>query len=230
MIQNKIMQVCHGASRWRLAMLVALVLGGTIAFVVFGAPGIDRVEALIRSFGAAAPAVFVASAAGLTVLVFPKPVLAVAAGLVFGTALGTTLAVIGASAGAAGAYMIGRWLGRSTFAELERGRLALSDQWLGRRGFVAVLYARLVPVVPFAMVNYASGISSIRFRDFFPATVLGIVPSTFAFAALGGSFQDPTSPAVLSALAMTLALAVAPPLLHRFGIRTGVTARREAGS
>ncbi len=203
----------------RLVALLAVVLGGVVAFAVFGAPSAGQVEVAIREVGPVAPVLFVLVYAVLTVLVFPGSVLTVAAGVVFGTVVGTVLSVLGASLGAAGAYLVGQRLGRSKVAELSGGRLEQLDGWLARRGFLAVLYARLVPVVPFNLLNYVAGVSSVRFGEYMAATVVGIVPGTFAFAALGGSFRDPTSPAFLTAVGLIVALGVAGPLIQRWRTR-----------
>jgi len=206
-------------ARLRLAVLAVLVVGGVIAFAVLGGPSAQRVEGAIRGAGPAAPLAFVAAYAVLTVLVFPGSVLTIAAGVVFGTFLGTVLSVVGASLGAVGAYVVGRRLGRARVAEMAGGRLEQLDRWLARRGFLAVLYARLIPVVPFNLLNYLAGVTSVRFRHYLAATVIGIVPGTFAFAALGGSFRDPTSPTFLTAVAMIVVLAVAGPLVQRWRTR-----------
>lgn len=209
------------SARVRLLLLAVLVLGGVIALAVLGAPGPARIEGVIRDAGPAAPLMFVLVYAVLTVLVFPGSVLTVAGGFVFGPALGTVLGVLGASLGSVGAYLVGRRLGRARVSEIAGGRLASIDGWLERRGFLAVLYARLVPIVPFTVLNYAAAVTSVRFRDYLAATVLGIVPGTFAYAALGGSFQHPTSPTFLTAVGMIVALAVAGPLVQRWNGRRG---------
>lgn len=207
----------------RLAVLAVLVLGGFAGFALLGAPSPQQVEEAIRSVGPVAPLVFVLVYAVLTVLVFPGSVLTVAAGVAFGTVLGTALSVVGASLGAAGAYQVGRRLGREKVAELAGARFAVLDDWLERRGFLAVLYARLIPIIPFNVLNYAAGVTRVPFRDYLVATVIGIIPGTFAFAALGGSFEDPTSPAFLAAVGLIIALAVAGPLAQR------CRARRDGG-
>ncbi|MDQ2707068.1 MAG: VTT domain-containing protein [Actinomycetota bacterium] len=123
--------------------------------------------------------------------------------------------MLGTSLGAAGSYYLSRRFGRETFVELARGRPALLDGWLGDRSFVAVLYVRLLPVVPFAVVNYVSGVSSVRFGHFLVATVMGIVPGTFLFAAVGGSFDHPNSAAFSTAIGLVVMRAVLEPLLRR---------------
>ena len=84
-----------------------------------------------------------------------------------------------------------------------------------------MLYLRLFPIVPFNALNYAAGVTAVTRRDYVVGTAIGIVPGAFAYAALGGSIDDPTSPAFLGAVGLVVALAVAAPLVNRFLGRRG---------
>jgi uncharacterized membrane protein YdjX (TVP38/TMEM64 family) len=125
------------------------------------------------------------------------------------------LVVVGATAGAIGAFLWGRRLGRDAVVQLAGDRVERVDEWVGERGLVAILYLRLVPAVPFNLLNPIAGVTSVGLRDFALGTLIGIVPGTFAYAALGGSFDDLTSPVFLTALAMVVLLAVVVPWADR---------------
>ena len=79
----------------------------------------------------------------------------------------------------------------------------------------------LFPIVPFNALNYAAGVTAVTRRDYVVGTAIGIVPGAFAYAALGGSIDDPTFPAFLGAVGLVVALAVAAPLVNRFLGRRG---------
>lgn len=199
----------------RLVVLALVVGGVTLAFFLTGGIGEDDLAAAIRETGPAAAVVYVLAYALLTILLFPGSLLTAVGGVLFGTGWATLLAVIGASLGAAGAFGLGRRLGREQVARLAGRRISALDRWLTRQGFVAVLYARLIPVIPFNVLNYGAGVTGVRFRDYLLATVIGIVPGTFAYAALGGSFRDPLSPVFLTAVGLIVLLLVAGPLVNR---------------
>lgn len=199
----------------RFTFLGVVVVGLSVAFFVAGGPGRGGIEEVVRAAGPAAPVVFVLLYVVMTVLMFPGAVLTAAAGVLFGTAFGTVLAVVGASVGAAAAFEIGRWLGRDQVERVAGDRVSRLDDWLGRRGFTAVLYLRLIPAVPFNVLNYVVGITAVTRRDHLLATVVGIVPGTFAYAALGGNLTDPTSPAFIAAVALIVVLAFGAPLANR---------------
>ncbi len=174
-----------------------------------------QIEQLVSGSGPLGPLLFIAVYALLTVLFVPGSVSTLAAGAVFGPILGTGLTAIGATLGATAAFMIARKGGRARVRGRGGARIERVDVWLSGRGFLAVLYARLVPAVPFNAFNYAAGLTGISLRDYVAGTAIGILPGTFAFVVLGDALGDPGSPRFVGAVAMVVALAVAAPLIDR---------------
>lgn len=201
--------------RLRLAVLAAVLVTGAVVALVVGGPGRGDIQGLVRGAGPAAPLTFIALYIVLTLLMFPGGIVTAAGGILFGVTLGTVYAVVGASIGATLAFLAGRRLGRDEVEKIAGQRLGKLDRWLERNGFVAILYLRLIPVVPFNVLNYGAGVTGIQGRDYVLATAIGIVPGTFAYAALGGSFDDPTSPVFIAAVSLIVVLAVAGPFVNR---------------
>lgn len=199
----------------RLLLLGIALVAAAVAVPLIGGVGRGEVENLVDESGAAGPLVFVALYAVLTVLLFPGSFSTAAAGVLFGVALGTALAVVGATLGATAAFLVGRRLGREQVEQIAGSRIGGIDRWIERHGLLAVLYVRLIPVIPFNALNYAAGITGVRRRDYVIGTGVGIIPGAFAYAALGGSLDDPTSPAFLGALGMVVVLAVAGPFVNK---------------
>jgi len=169
----------------------------------------ERVRDWVDGFGAAAPLVFIALSAALTVCLFPGPLLAGASGLLFGTALGFPVSLCAAVLGACAAFAISRFVAGDAVAEVGGARVRALRDWIGRRGFVSVLYARITPGVPYTVVNYAAGLTAIRLGTFAAATAVGAAPRAFAYTALGGSLDDLGSPAAIVAIAVLVVMAVA---------------------
>jgi uncharacterized membrane protein YdjX (TVP38/TMEM64 family) len=196
------------AARLRLAGL-ALVVGGLFALVAFsGSLSSDRVRDWIEPFGIAAPLVFIGVSACLTVALFPGPLLAGASGLLFGTALGFPISLASAVLGASLAFSVSRHVGAAPVERLAGPRLQGLKAWIEERGFLAVLYLRIAPGVPYNLVNYAAGLTRIPLRTFAAATALGAAPRAFAYTALGGHLDNLTSPEALVAFGVLIVMAV----------------------
>jgi uncharacterized membrane protein YdjX (TVP38/TMEM64 family) len=116
--------------------------------------------------------------------------LTVSAGLLFGWLIGGLAAVTGATLGAALLFLLVRY----AFSELVRrrlgGRLAAIASGFREDAFSYLLFLRLVPVFPFWLVNLAPGLAGVSLRNFFAATVLGVIPATFAFASFGAGLDS----------------------------------------
>jgi uncharacterized membrane protein YdjX (TVP38/TMEM64 family) len=204
---------------FRLAVLVPLVASAAVFAIRADGIGVDALRQLFEGFGAAGPFVFAAAYALAATLMLPAAPFTIGAGLLFGPVLGTATALVGATIGATGAFLLGRLLGRGAVEQFGGQRVATLDRYLSRRGFPAVLVVRLVPLFPFNLINVVAGVTGIPVRDYVLATSVGIIPGTVAYAALGGTIEDPTSRAFLAALAIfvlvTLAAGVASRRLRR---------------
>ncbi|MBW6398081.1 VTT domain-containing protein [Roseomonas sp. HJA6] len=112
-------------------------------------------------------------------------VLTLAGGLLFGVWVGTALTVLGATIGAALLFLAAR----SALAPLVIGRAAaFVDRLrpgLERDGFFYLLTLRLIPVVPFWLLNLVPALVGMPFRAYLAATAIGIVPGTAVFAGIG---------------------------------------------
>ncbi|MEV6714375.1 TVP38/TMEM64 family protein [Lentzea sp. NPDC051208] len=190
-----------------LMVLVLLVVALAITAQLVDLPDGAELRALVGRAGHAAPVVFVAVCALGTAVFFPKPVLATAAGLLFGVGWGSALAVAGFTAGAMIAFAISRKLGRAAVERRLGERLAVLERVFERRGVEATLVIRLLPILPFALANYGAGVTSVRGRDFALGTALGLVPSTILAAVLGDALSDLGSPRSIVALSIWAVLA-----------------------
>ncbi|MBA3328364.1 MAG: TVP38/TMEM64 family protein, partial [Solirubrobacterales bacterium] len=203
------------AARLRLAALAAGI-GTLFALVVLtGSLSPERVRNAIEPLGAAGPIAFVVVSSLLTCALFPGPLLAASSGLLFGTALGTPLSIASATLGGVLAFCIARFAARDAIDTLAGRRLRGVQDWIERRGFVAVLYARIAPGVPYHLVNYVAGLTRIRLGMFAAATTVGVAPRAFAYTALGGSLDDLGSPEAIVAVVVLATMALAGAIALR---------------
>ncbi len=121
----------------------------------------------------------------------PGTPLTLAGGAIFGFAYGTLLNWLGATLGSLGAYTLARVLGKDALRRTLGSRASTVDRLINDHGFTAVLRLRLLPLVPFNGINFASGFAAVDVKTYVGATALGILPGTavytyFADALLSG--------------------------------------------
>jgi uncharacterized membrane protein YdjX (TVP38/TMEM64 family) len=200
----------------RLGIFAALVGGLAIAATASGSvPSAEKVRGWAEGYGPLGPLVFIPLSAGLSCVFVPGPVLAGAAGLLFGTALGTPVALVSATLAACTQLLIARHLAGRQVHSLLPARVRRIDDFIERRGFWAVFYVRLAPGIPYVAANYGAGLTRLRVRDMAAGTAIGAVPRTFAYVALGGSLSDLGAPEARVAIALLVAMAIVGTVLAR---------------
>jgi uncharacterized membrane protein YdjX (TVP38/TMEM64 family) len=200
----------------RLAAFGVAVLTLFLVALLSGwVPDSEGVRDWVDGYGAAAPAVYVLAATALLCLCAPGPVVAGSAGLLFGTAAGTPLALTVVVLGAVAQMSISRQLAGEAAADVLPERVKRFDRFIAARGFWAVFYMRLAPGIPYNLVNYGAGLTSLRLRAMAAGTAVGAAPRTFAWVALGGSLDDLGAPEAKAAIALLVAMAVLGAFLAR---------------
>ncbi|WP_091376255.1 TVP38/TMEM64 family protein [Actinokineospora alba] len=204
-----------------LASLVALVVAGSLAPV----PSPAEVRGWAAAAGWATPVVFLAVYAVLTVVPIPRTVFNLSAGLLLGEALGVAVAMLATGLAAWTAFLLARGLGRKWMeSHLERDAVRTVNARLSGGGIAGMISLRLIPMIPFAPMNYCCGISTVRLGPFLAGTVVGSLPGTIAVVTLGDALTGTTPPALLAVYA-GLALVGAVGLyavLRRQRLRTGL--------
>jgi uncharacterized membrane protein YdjX (TVP38/TMEM64 family) len=211
----------------RLGALAAALAAFVLVLALSGSISAGRVRAWVDGYGAAGPLVFVAVSAALTVVLFPGPVLAAASGLLFGTALGTPVSIVSATLGAVLAFVIARFVARDSVDAIAGRRLRAAQEWIEQRGFWAVLYGRIIPGLPYTLLNYVAGLTRVRLAAFAAATAVGVAPRSFAYTALGGSLDDLDAPEAIVAVVLLVLMGAGGLVALRRG---GLGGARAAGS
>lgn len=210
------------AARVRLAAFGVTVAAIFLAATLSGSlPDAERVRGWADGFGVAGPLLFIPLSIALVCLFVPGPVLAGAAGLLFGTGLGTAVALTAATLGAVTQMSISRHLAGDAAAALLPARVKPIDDFMARNGFLAVFYVRLTPGIPYTLANYGAGLTSLKLRAMAAGTALGAAPRTFAYVALGGSLDDLSSPEARVAIAVLVVMAVAGLVVARRQLSLG---------
>lgn len=176
-----------GGVAWKRLLIGALILVG---LVVVGQSGTDRVPDILRrieDMGAWAAIAYIGLYMIAAVAWVPGSILTLAAGALFGLGWGTLYTVIGATVGASLAFLVGRYVARSAIERRlgDSPKLRAVDDAVAREGAKIVFLLRLSPVFPYNALNYALGLTRVRFRDYVPASALGMIPGTFMYVYAG---------------------------------------------
>jgi uncharacterized membrane protein YdjX (TVP38/TMEM64 family) len=171
----------------RAALLGLLVATGLILALTVDLPDVGTVRAWVADGGGAAWVSMVLGLALALLAPVPRSALSVLVGVVAGFGPGLAVAMVGGLLGGLAAFGLSRALGRPAVTRLAGPRLEQVDRLMGDRGFLAVLVGRLLPVVPFFVLSYGAGLTTIRPAPYTLATVLGLVPSTVVQVGIGAS-------------------------------------------
>ncbi|CCI14193.1 Genome sequencing data, contig C310 [Microcystis aeruginosa PCC 9806] len=140
----------------------------------------------VDSLGAVGAIAFIIIYILATVAFFPGSILTLGAGVVFGLVLGSFYVFIGATIGAAAAFLVGRYLARGWVVEKIQGnsKFQAIDEAVGKEGLKIVLLTRLSPIFPFNLLNYAYGVTGVSLKDYLLGSV-GMIPGTIMYVYIG---------------------------------------------
>jgi uncharacterized membrane protein YdjX (TVP38/TMEM64 family) len=147
---------------------------------------IDHVRTAVAQWGPWAPVTSILITVLNTFLPFPTDLIIVANGAVFGFWNGLLVSVIGAMASACLAFGIARLAGREAARRLvPASGLAWVDRTVTQGGWRAVLLIQFIPLLPYSLLNFALGLTSVPWATFLWVTVLSILPTDIVLVALG---------------------------------------------
>jgi uncharacterized membrane protein YdjX (TVP38/TMEM64 family)/rhodanese-related sulfurtransferase len=203
----------------RLVLLLGLV--AAIAFAIMNRDRFDAamLQAWVRDAGVLAPVVFMLIYAMATVLFLPGSVLTLVGGALFGPLLGTFYNLTGATLGAALAFLVSRYLASDWVAAKAGGRVRQLINGVEAEGWRFVAFVRLVPLFPFNLLNYALGLTKIRFVHYLIATYVFMLPGAIAYTWIGYAGREAVAGGeglarkILIALALLAAVAFLPRLI-----------------
>jgi uncharacterized membrane protein YdjX (TVP38/TMEM64 family)/rhodanese-related sulfurtransferase len=202
--------------------LVAIIAAGAVsALVAREQLQLTTVEANLHELGAWLPAAFIASFVVGTLVFVPGSLFGLAGGALFGPVWGMVFNLVGAMLGATLAFLVARYLGADWIARKAVGKLQTILQGAQAEGWRVVALARVIPVIPFSVLNYALGLTGIPLSHYVVATLVCMMPGTAAYAWLGYAGRaavegdDAALRYGLLGLALFAAIALAPRLYKR---------------
>jgi uncharacterized membrane protein YdjX (TVP38/TMEM64 family) len=190
------------------AILTAIVILIAVAVLV-PLPTAVQMRDWATSVGPWFPLAFLAAHVVVTVFPFPRTAFTLAAGLLFGPVLGVPLAVVASTLSAVIALLLVRAAGWQLSRLVRHPRVDSLDARLRERGWPTVVSMRLIPAVPFSVMNYAAGASAVRVLPYTVASLVGLIPGTAAVVVLGDALTGNVSPLLFVVSLCTASIGVA---------------------
>jgi len=168
----------------RLVLVAALAAGLAYVALNRGTVNPQEIERELDALGWALPLAFIAYHVVATLCFVPRFVMGAVAGALFGFWWGALWSMAGAMAGATVGFLIARYINSGLLVPEEIPRIGGWLERAERGGWKAVAVLRLVPL-PHPITNYALGLTRLSLGAYLWGSLLGLVPSTFAFVDLG---------------------------------------------
>lgn len=171
--------------KW-LKLLVALV---TITALIILARWFGLYQQLndfnewVKSQGMLGPIIFIGVYALYTVLALPGSALTIMAGAIFGSFIGVSTVIIGATLGASLCFLISRYFARDWIAGMlaKNEKFKKLDSMTEKNGAIIVAITRLVPLFPFNLLNYGFGLTKISFSTYVLWSFVCMLPGTILY-------------------------------------------------
>ena len=151
----------------------------------------EKLQSLIQGYGALAPLIFMLTYAAAPALLLPGLPFTIIGGILFGPLWGVIYSISGATVGACIAFLISRYIGRSWIEEkLRSSKLQQLDTMVERHGWKAVAFTRLIPLFPFNLLNYAFGLTKVKFSHYAISSFICMLPACIAYIVFSSSLLE----------------------------------------
>lgn len=188
-----------------ILLLIFCIVVTAIGFYVLGGIEPEQIQVWLERAGIWAPIIYILLYTIGTLLILPSTPLNLSGGAIFGLWWGTLWTTVAAIIAAMVAFGFTRTIGREWVAQKLAGRWEAIDAEVQQGGLFYMFAIRLLPLIPYGIVNFAAGLTGIRFRDYTIGTLLGTVPGVLPFVMMGSGLQALSQGDVLPILgALTL--------------------------
>lgn len=172
-------------------LVFAVILTGIVlGYLYRDLLNVDALESWVADAGIAGPFIFMLLYIIGTVLFFPGSIMTPIGGAIFGPVWGTFYNLTGATIGAGIAFLLARYLASNWVEKKAGGRLAQLKGGVEEEGWRFVAFVRLVPIFPFNVLNFALGLTRIKFSHYLLTTYICMFPGALAYTYLGYAVRE----------------------------------------
>ena len=219
----------EGGSLKRSIPLVLLLIITILAVRFTGLTSFLEQETLrqfIQNCGVFAPVIYMLIYTVAPALFLPGLPITIAGGILFGPFWGVIYAITGATLGSCVAFLISRYVARQWIEEkLTNPRWRRLDESVEHNGWKVVAFTRLIPIFPFNLLNYAFGLTKVKFFHYAIASFFCMLPACIAYVVLSSSLLDlikgKMSPTFVAGIALILSVSLIPIFYRRYKAQKG---------
>lgn len=212
------------------ALFLLLIIAAIISARLTGASHYleqETLRQLVQEYSALAPIIYMLIYTIAPALFLPGLPITIAGGILFGPFWGVVYTIIGATTGACVAFLVSRYIARDWIAsKLRSPRWQRLDRRVERNGWKVVAFTRLIPLFPFNLLNYAFGLTKIKFAHYAATTFICMLPACVAFIVFSSSLPDilkgNMSPAFIAGLFLIVLVCLIPFFYRRYKSKKGV--------
>lgn len=212
-------------------LFLMLIIGAIFAVRVTDATRYLEQETLrqwIQSYGSLAPVTYMLVYTVAPALLLPGLPITIVGGILFGPFWGVVYTITSSSAGACLAFLVSRYIARDWIASKLKGpRWHRLDEGVERHGWKIVAFTRLIPLFPFNLLNYAFGLTKVKFVHYAAATFIFMLPACIAYIVFSSSLLDllrgEISWAFIAGLVLVVLVSLIPLLYNRYKIKKRMT-------
>lgn len=220
---------------WKPLIFLVLLVAAVAGVHLSGAAQYlqqEKLQALVASYGALAPAIYILIYALAPVLFLPGLPITIVGGIVFGPFWGVVYTITGATIGASLAFLVARYGARDWIsAKLTGPKWEKLDSEVAQHGWKVVAFTRLIPAFPFNLLNYAFGLTGIPFLHYAVTSFICMLPGCIAFivfsSSLLGLLKGKVSPTGLLGIALVVLVSLLPVAYRKFKGRQAVEVEAE---
>lgn len=173
-----------------LILTIICIIATGLGMIFIGGIDQNQLKMWLDKMGIFAPIIYVLLYTIGTLLILPSTPLNLTGGAFFGIWWGTFWTTVAAIIAAIVAFAFTRTIGKEIIAQKFAGRWEAIDAEIRQGGLFYMFSIRLLPIIPYGLVNFAAGLTSIRWRDYLIGTILGTLPGVLPFVMMGAGFTE----------------------------------------
>lgn len=182
----------------------------------------------IMDYGALAPVIYMLIYTVAPALFLPGLPITIVGGILFGPFWGVFYTITSSTLGACVAFLISRYMAREWVEEkMKNPRWQRLDQGMERHGWKVVAFTRLIPLFPFNLLNYAFGLTKIKFFHYAITSFICMLPACIAYIVFSSSLLDvikgEISPTFIAGLGLVILVSLIPLFYRRYKTKKGMT-------